>query len=286
MPRRVLYSSSTALDEEYATRCPKCSCPWAGSLAWQMDRQQDYWLATGVEALLKRLDWRDHLAQEEREALRAAAGPVRYFAAGQPMAEQHSSPQSSLLLASGMAARHNMLEMGEQQITAFHILGDFVDLHSLLLSRLDHGVSAVTDVVAIEFPHDKLLEITERLPHLTRMLWLSTIMDGAIHRQWLVAMGRMPALSHLAHLFCEHCVRARVVGLVQNDDSFSFDITQSALADALGLSAVHVNRMVQELRRRHLLEWDKGVATILDWKTLQRVGQFDDTYLDLERQQR
>jgi CRP-like cAMP-binding protein len=250
-----------------------------------MDRQQDL-LTRGVEALLKRLDWRDHVAEEEREALRAAAGRVRYFAAGEVMAEQHSSPKTSLLLASGMAARHNMLEMGEQQITAFHILGDFVDLHALLISRLDHAVSAVTDVAAIEFPHDKLLQITERLPHLTRMLWLSTIMDGAIHRQWLVAMGRMPALGHIAHLFCEHFVRARVVGLVQNEDSFPFEITQSALADALGLSTVHVNRMVQELRRQHLLEWENGVATIFDWKTLQRVGQFDDTYLDLERQQR
>jgi CRP-like cAMP-binding protein len=176
--------------------------------------------------------------------------------------------------------------MGEQQITAFHILGDFVDLHSLLLSKLDHGVSAVTDVLAVEFPHAKLLEITEKLPHLTRMLWLSTILDGAIHRQWLVAMGRMPALGHIAHLFCEHFVRARVVGLVQNDASFPFDITQNALADALGLSGVHANRMVQELRRRHLVRWEEGIVTILDWKTLQRVGQFDDTYLDLERQQR
>ncbi|HEY8575650.1 MAG TPA: Crp/Fnr family transcriptional regulator [Devosia sp.] len=250
-----------------------------------MDRQQDL-QTTAVEALLKRLDWRDHVAQEERETIQAAAGPLKYFAAGQPIIEQHARPKSSLLMASGMAARHNILEMGEQQITAFHILGDFVDLHSLLLSKLDHGVSAVTDVVAVEFPHAKLLEITERLPHLTRMLWLSTILDGAIHRQWLVAMGRMPALGHIAHLFCEHFVRARVVGLVQNDASFPFDITQNALADALGLSGVHVNRMVQELRRRHLVRWEDGIVTILDWKTLQRVGQFDDTYLDLERQQR
>ena len=91
-----------------------------------------------------------------------------------------------------MAARYTLLEMGDRQITAFHLLGEFVDLYAFLLSRLDHGVVAANDVLAIEFPHEHLLKITEQLPHLTRMLWLSTLLDGAIHRQWLVAMGKCP----------------------------------------------------------------------------------------------
>jgi CRP-like cAMP-binding protein len=249
-----------------------------------MDENSD-WLELGVGAFLRRLDLRDHVPELERKAIRSAAGEVKRFAAGENLAEQHSSPSGSLLLASGMAARYSLVEMGDRQITAFHILGDFVDLHAFLLSRLDHGVSAATDVVAIEFPHQGLLKITEQFPHLTRMLWLSALLDGAIHRQWLVAMGKMPAISHIAQLFCEHYKRAKVVGLV-SDDSFPFDISLPDLADALSLSTAHVRRMVKELQRRGLLEWTDGVVTIVDWKWLARLAQFDDTFLDLERRPR
>jgi CRP-like cAMP-binding protein len=250
----------------------------------QMDENSD-WLELGVRAFLRRLDLRDQVPEAERQAIRSAAGEVKRFTVGEDLAVQHSSPNSSLLLASGVAARYSLLEMGDRQITAFHILGDFVDLHAFLLSRLDHGVSAATDVVAIEFPHEGLLKITEQFPHLSRMLWLSTLLDGAIHRQWLVAMGKMPAISHIAQLFCEHYRRAQVVNL-GSDDRFPFDISLPDLADALGLSTVHVRRMINELHRRSLLEWTDGVVTIIDWKWLARLAQFDDTFLDMERRPR
>lgn len=106
-----------------------------------MDENSD-WLELGVGAFLRRLDLRDHMPEAERQAIWSAAGEVKRFAAGENLADQHSSPSSSLLLASGVAARYSLLEMGDRQITAFHIVGDFVDLHAFLLSRLDHGVSA------------------------------------------------------------------------------------------------------------------------------------------------
>lgn len=237
-------------------------------------------LDDGLDALLARLNYRDELTADERSAIIVAAGQVVSFCAGEDMSLQHSSPNFSLLLASGIAARYNLVESGERQITALHILGDFVDLHAFLLTKLDHGVSAMTDVVAIQFPHAALHNITQQHPHLTRMLWLSTILDGAIHRQWLLAMGRMSALGHMAHLFCEQYTRAKVVGLVE-DKSFTFNLTQAHLADAMGLSPVHVNRTLQELRRRSLIDWEDGVMTILNWSALQELGQFDDTYLDI-----
>jgi CRP-like cAMP-binding protein len=228
---------------------------------------------------MAKLDFRDELTGDEKKAVVAASGKVVSFRAGEDMSLQHSKPSHSLLVASGIAARYSLVESGERQITALHILGDFVDLHAFLLTKLDHGVSAMTDVVAVQFPHAALNQITQQHPHLTRMLWLSTILDGAIHRQWLLAMGRMSALAHMAHLFCEQYTRANVVGLVEGK-SFSFNLTQTHLADAMGLSPVHVNRTLQELRRRSLIDWEDGIMTVLDWNALQELGQFDDAYLD------
>lgn len=239
----------------------------------------------GIDALVLRLNLRDHLSVEEQDALREAAGEIKQFTAGRDMVVQHSSPDYSLLLAQGVAARYNLLDDGGRQITTFHITGDFIDLHSFLLSRLDHGIAALTDAVAITFPHAALERITEKHPHLTRMLWLSTLLDAAIHRQWLVAMGRMSAVAHLAHLLCEQFVRAKAVGLA-TEDSFPFHVTQVQLADALGLSTVHANRVVQELRRRLMIEWEGDTVTIYDWKGLQRLGHFDDTFLDVEHRPR
>ncbi|MDB5624029.1 MAG: Crp/Fnr family transcriptional regulator [Devosia sp.] len=233
-----------------------------------------------LDRFFRRLRVRDSLRQAERDALSKAAGPTLHFAPGELMAHYGSSPSKSLLLIQGMAARQNTVESGQQQITAFHIAGDFVDLHAFLLSRLDHDVSAMSAVAAVEFSHEALRQITEEFPHLTRLLWLSTLLDGAIHRQWLVAMGRLTAIAHMAHLFCEHFVRADSVGLAQ-DMSFPFEITQQELADALGLSNVHVNRTLQELRRQDLVSWDTKTVRIIDWERLQEVAQFDPIFLDV-----
>jgi CRP-like cAMP-binding protein len=235
-------------------------------------------LDRGLDALLARLDQNGELSVDAKRALRFAAGPAMVFDAGAEMSRQHSSPTHSLLVVSGTAARYTLVENGDRQITAFHLTGDFVDLHAFHLPKLDHGVDALTRVTAIPFSHAALRRVTHQHPDLTQLLWRSSILDGAIHRQWLVAMGRMPASSHMAHFFCEHYLRAKAVGLAE-EFSFAFELTQVQLADALGLSTVHVNRILQELRGLGLLEWGNGSVTILDWEALRALGQFDETYL-------
>lgn len=242
-------------------------------------------LNQALDALCARLGVRDQISPDEQDALRAAAGDIVTFAAGADIVREHSSPNSSLLVASGIAARYNLVESGERQVSAFHIAGDFVDLHAFLLTKLDHGLSALTEVTAIQFPHSALQQLTDQFPFLTRMLWLSTVLDGAIHRRWLLAMGRLSALSHMAHLLCEQYLRARRVGL-GSGWSVPFDLTQMQLADGLGLSVVHVNRTLQELRRRSLVDWEHGTLTINDWDALRHLGEFDETYLDVKNHRR
>src|SRR5690606_34762116 len=193
--------------------------------------------------------------------------------------------RTSQLLISGVAARSKQMEDGGRQITELHIDGDFVDLHSFLLKKLDHDVVAMSPVRMALVPHERLKAVTEEQPHLTRMLWLSTLIDSAIHREWIVSAGRRSALKQIACLFCEMLLRYEIVGLAQ-DDRCPMALTQNELADACGLTAVHVNRVLQELRSEALIHWRRGELVVLDFERLASLGGFDPRYLGIEREPR
>ena len=238
-----------------------------------------------LATFFRRLEQRDELSAEERTALIDAAGEVRTFRAGADMVRDGDRPSASTLLVGGLAARYKLLEQGERQITAFHMAGDFVDLHSFPLRIMDHSVAAMSECTVVLFQHEGLERITEQYPHLTRMLWLLTLLDSAMHRQWLVVQGRMQSLEHMAHLFCELLVRARSVGIADGD-SFALPITQTDMADAMGISTVHVNRTLQELRAMQLVDWDGHRVQVLREAELRRLARFDDGYLHLQTMKR
>ncbi len=230
--------------------------------------------------LIVKLGRRDKLSEAEQQILETSAFTVRTFAAGEEIVAEGDSCDFSCLILEGWASRNKRLHDGRQQITAFHIVGDFVDLHSFLLKPMDHTVAAVTGCKMAMVKHSALREITENHPHLTRMLWLSTLIDAAIHREWLVTLGRLPAPAHLAHLICEMYLRLEAVGAAENH-AFEFPVTQTLLADALGLSTVHVNRVVQELRREKLIAWRGARVSIPNFDRLKLFAEFDPTYLNL-----
>ncbi len=238
-----------------------------------------------LDAFFRKLEQRDVLSGAERAALIAAARPEEDFAAGTDLVLEGDRPDHSILLLDGFATRYRLLGDGQRQITAVHVAGDFVDLHSFLLKDMDHSVGALTRCHVLTFPRVHLARITETEPHLTRLLWLMTLIDAAMHREWMVAMGRRSALEQLAHLVCELYVRLGIAGLVTNDQ-FIFPVTQSDLGDALGLSAVHVNRVLQQLRAGNLITWQGQLVHILDWPGLQRLAEFDPRYLHLNNEPR
>jgi CRP-like cAMP-binding protein len=233
-----------------------------------------------VAAFVAKLEQRDALSPQERTILASAATGGRRVAVGQDIVREGDRPKESTLMLSGYSARYNVLADGRRQISALHVKGDFVDLHSFLVHRMDHGVVALSDCTVCVVSHDALMSITERHPHLTRLLWLSTLVDAAIHRRWLVAMGRLSAPAQFAHLLCELWHRLAVVG---EADRYGFDLplTQAQLADVLGLSLVHVNRVTQELRQQGLIAWRNRRLTILDWPRLSAAAAFDPGYLNL-----
>ena len=234
-----------------------------------------------TNALIEKLTRRDIVSATEIAALAEVLEPPRKVDAGVDIVLEHAFTDHSILLLSGFTARYSTLADGRRQITEINVAGDFVDLHSLLMKQMDHGVVALTDCVTANAPHIRLIDITERHPHLGRLLWLDTIIDAAIHRQWLVAMGRRSGLGHLAHLVCELYLRLQAVGQT-GDLSFDLPLTQNILGDALGLSAVHVSRLISELRAEGVVQWSGGRIDILDWRRLAEIAEFDPTYLRLQ----
>ena len=239
------------------------------------------WSKWVIEKLLMKLNARDHLSAEEEEALRRAAGAVREVPADKTIVRAGQDIDESTLLVSGLMCRYKDMRDGSRQISELHVSGDFVDLHSFTLKRLDHSIMTLTPCLIVPVPHEKLKAITEQFPHLTRVLWFSTNLDAAIHREWMLSLGRRSSLARVAHLFCELHVR---LGLVDETEGLSYrlDLTQLDLAECLGLTSIHVNRTLKALREQELVEFRGGIVTIRDLQGLQRVAEFDPAYLSLE----
>lgn len=233
-----------------------------------------------LAAQFLKLRCRDTVSDEEEAALMAACSGLVRYDAGKIIVHARTPQKCSNLLLDGLIARHITLPDGRRQIVALHVPGDFVDLHSFLLHELEHDVEALTPVHVAWFPHDRLRDITENHPHLARLLWLSTLMDAAIHREWVLSVGRRTARERVAHLFCELFERMKVVQRTAGT-SFPFAVGQAELADACGLTTVHVNRTLRSLREDGLVDFRGGRVTITDYPGLCRAAGFDPHYLNL-----
>ena len=235
---------------------------------------------------IRYLECRDALSAAERDRLLSLPTRRVRFDSGDVIVSQEVLVTESCLMIAGMSARvHNLLSNRDRVITALHVPGDFVDLHGFVLAGLEHCVVAQGPAEVEFVSHDVLRELTREWPHLTRLLWMSTAIDAAIHRQWLVAAASLRSSAHLAHLLCEIYVRLRSVGAAR-DLSFALPLLQRDLACILGYSPIHINRAVRDLRDRKLLRWSGNEVEVLDWPELVRLARFDPAYLDLERKRR
>lgn len=238
-----------------------------------------------LESLYLQLGQHDELSNEEKALLVETIAFGRDFEKGQDLVSTGSRPAYSTMLLDGLAARYKVLEDGGRQFTSLQVPGDFVDLHAFLLKTIDHGIVALSPCRVMFADHSKLRTITERAPHLTRLLWLDTLVDGAIHREWIVAMGRRSKTSHLAHLICELFLRLRVVKRTSGM-SFNLPLSQAEMADVLGLSVVHMNRVIGSLKKTKVITWTNHTVTILDWDQLAELAEFDPTYLSMNNEPR
>jgi CRP-like cAMP-binding protein len=236
-----------------------------------------------IEAHLLKLRKRDTISSAEERAIRSVIKEARRVPARTTLIREGERLEQSLLLIDGWLGRAVDMKEGGRVITEIHVAGDFADLHGFTLKRLDHDVVTLSGSLIATAPHDSLAKLTEQFPHVARVYWFSTNVDAAIHRQWTVSLGQRTAISRAAHLFCELFVRLGVVGKT-NGTSCDLPLTQEQLAACLGLTSVHVNRTLQALRRRSLIELHNKRLTILDMPGLQKIAEFDPSYLYLEHE--
>src|SRR3954468_23355158 len=237
-------------------------------------------MPVNTEPLIRKLESIGVLSEQDREAIANLPVQVRHLKADEDVVREGDVPSVCCLLLDGFMHRYKVLPDGKRQILAIHTPGDIPDLQSLMLRRLDHSLAASVPSTAAFIPHEALRALIRSRPTLADLLWRDTLVDAAIFRAWIESLGRRSALGHLAHLVCEVYTRLRAVGLT-NGCSYGLPFTQTELGDALGLSTVHVNRTLQEMRGEGLIEFQHGRLTILDWARLKAAAQFDPAYLHL-----
>lgn len=231
---------------------------------------------------LKKLRQRTEISSEEERAIRNAVVETRKLPADTIAIRSGEHLNSSLILLDGWMARSKDLQSGERQVTELHVAGDFADLHAYTLKCLEHDILTMSDCTVAIVSHDRLKETFERHPRLGRIYWFATNVDAAIHREWALSLGQRSAISRMALLFCELYARLDSVGRT-NGKGYEFPLTQRELAECLGLTVVHANRTLQELRRRRLVELENRQLTIRDRPGLEGVAEFDPAYLYLDK---
>src|SRR5919107_925966 len=234
--------------------------------------------------LILKLDSIFTLTDDERQALANLPMQVNVIKEGQDIVRAGDQPSRSCLLLSGFACVYKLTGAGKRQIVGFSIPGDMPDLQSLHLEVLDNSLSTLTQCRVGFITHEALRDLCMRHPRITSAFWRETLIDAAIFREWVTNVGQREAYARMAHVFCELMVRLRAVGLVE-DHRCDLPITQSEFADAIGVSNVHVNRVLKDMRANGLIETQGTQVTIPDWETLKRAGDFDPIYLHLKKEQ-
>jgi CRP-like cAMP-binding protein len=231
-------------------------------------------------SLVSTLSRRDVLTEKDLLLISALPMRIREYGRGAELIPSHSRPNESCLLLEGLCARVAQPAAGISRTTAIQVPGDFVDLHALLLRQIDHSVVALTNCRAGFVPHRDLRRLLADAPHLTRLFWLLTVIDGAIQRTWIANCSGRNAISHIAHFLCEMYARLEAAGLA-NDHRFDLNLTQQQLAEVIGISSVHANRSIQKLRQLGMISWTDSEVRLLKAEALKDFASFDPVYLSL-----
>ena len=236
----------------------------------------------GLEQWLKRLTLRSKLDPACREAILQLPGRPETIPPNRDFVGMGEVIDHSCLIVTGLAGRFGQTRDGARQITALHIAGDMADLHSAVLPRAASALQSIGEVGIYRVPHAALKALTATHPQITEAFWRDCTLDAAVLSQWAVVNARLSALARLAHLLCELACR---YGVARDGGQVAYDLpmTQQHMGDVTGLTSVHVNRMLRQLREAGLADVASRRATILDWAALCRAGEFDPTYLHLHQ---
>ena len=233
---------------------------------------------TPTASLVRKLGRLATLSRDDVASL--AAVPVHLEAVPRlrQLIREGDTPSQCCLLLTGYAARHKVTATGAKQIVSFHLPGDILDIQHLLLGRADHSVESITAAKVAWIPKADLLGLAWTRPAVGQALWRDSLIDASIFREWVLNVGRRGAKSRVAHMLCEFVARCEAVGLGDRE-SFELPMTQTQIADATGLTPVHVNRTLKSLDADGALLRDRNLFRVVDWDRLCRIADFDSAYL-------
>lgn len=236
---------------------------------------------TSSNLFIRKLESFHPLSAEDKDFLARHSRPLREVAAKRDIICEGDVPANVFVILSGFACRYKIIEEGKRQIMAYLLPGDTCDFNVFILNKMDHGIATLSRCQILELSRAAILEMTEH-PAIARALWWANLVDEATLREWLVNIGQRSAEARAGHLLCELLVRLENVGLVK-DDTYHLPITQADLADTLGMTVVHANRMLTSLRDKGLIEIEGKTLAILDAPGLKTLSGFDPNYLHLDK---
>ena len=236
--------------------------------------------AADANPLIRKLSAMFPLTAQEIGILANACTRTVGYGPNENIVREGDRPKNCNLLLEGWVCRYKSTAEGKRQILSFQFPGDLYDTQSFILDEMDHSISTLSPCKVGLIPHETMAGITEDYPRIARALWKETLVDASVFREWTLNVGGRQSYARMAHLMCEIFVRLRVVGLARGQ-TIDWPITQIEFGDALGITAVHVNRTLQELRADGIITLKDGTLVIDDWERLQTAGQFDQRYLHL-----
>lgn len=237
-----------------------------------------------TDALIRKLRVNSDLGNDDVSAIERLPFTREELPPNTFIAREGDRPSRCCLVVDGFLFRAKMTEDGKRQILSLHVPGDIPDLQSLHLHVSDHDLVSLNAATVGFIPHEALHLITRERPRIAAALWRETLIDAAMFRDWIVNVGRRPAPKRMAHLLAEIARRLHTVGLMKDDQAF-LPLTQVHLADALGLTSVHVNRVLQELRKSGVVDLKDRVLRFSDAAALEKMGGFDPLYLHQDPRQ-
>ncbi|MCI1756059.1 MAG: Crp/Fnr family transcriptional regulator [Sphingobium sp.] len=236
------------------------------------------------EMIIAKLSRRNSLDAEDHLAIRGLSMDFRHHFASSYLVREGQPPSRCAFLVEGYAYRQKLTIDGHRTICSLEVPGDFVDLQNIYLRESDHDVLALTDVISVDIPVAEMRVLAETAPAVGRAMWVDGLIEGAIFREWLLNIGRRNARSRVAHILCEFSTRLQAAGLAP-ELTADLPMTQEQLGDALGLTSVHVNRILRTMEAEGLVTRGKRQITITDWQGIRRVATFNPRYLHLHQEQ-
>ena len=232
------------------------------------------------DTVIAKLERLAALSDGDRAAIRALPLRIAKAAPGHHLVREGDHPTDCCILLRGYACRSKLTKEGARQIVSFHLVGDFLDVQHLMLPRADHSVTTVTEATIAWVPADRIRALLAAHPAINEALWRDTLIDASIFREWVVNVGRRDAKTRLAHMLCEFAARREAAGL-GSVTRFELPMTQEEIADATGMTAIHVNRMLHALADDGVIARSKRHVHITDWDGMRALAGFDPAYLHL-----